>query len=62
MRPIRERYQGIPGVIFATSDIQVSFLQKMMSRWKGVIFYPIDFLIVFIHLISHAKSASAVAR
>ena len=24
MRPIRGRYQGIPGVFFATSDIQVS--------------------------------------
>ena len=22
MRPVEERYEGIPGVIFATSDIQ----------------------------------------
>ena len=49
MRPIRGRYQGIPGVFFATSDIQVSFLQKMIFRWSTALFPDYFKYIHYIH-------------
>ena len=51
MRTIRERYQGIPGVVmlFATSDIQVSFLQKMIFRWSTALFPDYFKYIHYIH-------------